>query len=153
MRLWIILISLGLLAFAGAGFSQQVGPGDGFDANSAFREQQRHLNSRLIDYAEQQFKILGKLRDFVGKEMYGPSSDYLPEIPRVRQMDRGDDDFNYSRARLDNLKLETMDAELMKNALKVKILDYNKHIPQWWYEAEAEFNERMRQVVQSGLRR
>ena len=65
---------------------------------------------------------------------------------------RGDDDLNYSRAVLDNLRLRTMEAESKKNELKMKIIDYNKQIPEWWDKAEAEFIERRRQVVQSGLR-
>jgi hypothetical protein len=45
-----------------------------------------------------------------------------------------------------------MEAESKKNELKMKIFDYSKQIPEWWDKAEAEFIERRRQVVQSGLR-
>ena len=153
IRSIFILISLWLTV--GAGFSQEVPPDDRVHAENLFKEQQRLFNAQLIDYAEQQVKILNDIKDFIGREQYDSAWDYLPDTPQFQQQmrrNRGDDDLNYSRARLDNLRFKTMEAESKKNELKMKIIDYNKQIPEWWDKAEAEFIERRRQVVQSGLR-
>jgi hypothetical protein len=153
IRSIFILISLWLTV--GAGFSQEVPPADRVLAENSFKEQQRLFNAQLIDYAEQQVKILNDIKDFIGREQYDSAWDYLPDTPQFQQQmrrNRGDDDLNYSRAVLDNLRLRTMEAESKKNELKMKIIDYNKQIPEWWDKAEAEFIERRRQVVQSGLR-
>ena len=156
MRSIFILISLWVTVGAGAVSSQEVLPDNRYDANSSFKEQQKQFNAQLIDYAEQQVKILNGMKDFIGREQYDSAWDYLPDTPQFQQQmrrNRGDDDLNYSRARLDNLRLKTMETESKKNELKMKIIDYNKQIPEWWDKAEAEFTERRRQVVQSELRR
>ena len=156
MRSIFILISLWVTVGAGAVSSQEVLPDNRYDANSSFKEQQKQFNAQLIDYAEQQVKILNDMKDFIGREQYDSAWDYLPDTPQFQQQmrrNRGDDDLNYSRARLDNLRLKTMETESKKNELKMKIIDYNKQIPEWWDKAEAEFTERRRQVVQSELRR
>jgi hypothetical protein len=153
IRSIFILISLWLTV--GAGFGQEVPPDDRVHTENLFKEQQRLFNAQLIDYAEQQVKILNDIKDFIGREQYDSAWDYLPDTPQFQQQmrrNRGDDDLNYSKARLDNLRLRTMEAESKKNELKMKIIDYNKQIPEWWDKAEAEFIERRRQVVQSGLR-
>ncbi len=156
MRSIFILISLWLTVGASAVSSQEVLPDDRHNVNSSFKEQQKKINAQLIDYAEHQVKILNDMKDFTGREQYDSTWDYLPDTPQFQQQMRrnqGDDDLNYSRARLDNLRLKTMEAEAKKNELKMKIIDYNKQIPEWWDKAEAEFAERRRQVVQSELRR
>ena len=156
MRRIFLLFLLCFIIGAGSGFGQQARPDEGFDANSSFKEQQKQLNAQLIDYAEQQVRILNAMKDFIGREQYDSAWDYLPDTPQFQQQmrrNRGDDDFNYSRARLANLRLKAMEAESRKNELKMKILDSSKQIPEWWDKAEAEFIERRRQVVQSGLRR
>jgi hypothetical protein len=156
MKSIFILILLCFIISTGTGFGQKARPDDGLDADSSFKEQQSQLNTQLINYAEQQVKILNAMKDSIGREQYDSAWDYLPDTPQFQQQMRnirGDDDFNYSRARLDNLRLKTMEAESRKNELKMKIIDYNNQIPEWWDKVEAEFIERRRQVVQSGLRR
>ncbi len=156
MRFIFILISLCLIVGASTGFSQQSSSDGGFEENNSFKEQQVKLNAQLIAYAQQQVNILNEMKDYIVKEQYDSSWDYLPETPQFQQQirrTRGDDEFNYSMARLDNLRLKTMEAETKKNELKIKILDYNKQIPDWWLKGEAEFTEKRQQVVQSGLRR
>ena len=156
MRRIFLLILLCCIIGASSGFGQQTPPDEGLDADSSFKVQQKQLNAQLIDYAEQQVKILNAMKDFIGREQYDSAWDYLPDTPQFQQQmrsNRGDDDFNYSRGRLDNLRLKTMEAESRKNELKMKILDSSKQIPEWWDKAEAEFVERRRQVVQSGLLR
>ena len=156
MRSIFILISLWLTVSANAVSSQEVLSDDRHNVNSSFKEQQKQINAQLIDYAEHQVKILNDMKDFTGREQYDSAWDYLPDTPQFQQQMRrnqGDDDLNYSRVRLDNLRLKTMEAEIKKNELRMKIIDYNKQIPEWWDKAEAEFAERRRQVVQSELRR
>lgn len=127
------------------------------DADIEFKEQQKQLNDQLIDYAQQQVNVLNAMKDYIGREQYDSAWDYLPpDMPQFQQQlrrYRGDDEFNYSRARLDSLKLRTLEAEAKKNDLKTKVLYYNKQVPEWWEKAEAEFIEKRRQAVQSGLRR
>jgi hypothetical protein len=150
-----IFILIALCLTVGAGFSQEVPPDDRIHAENLFKEQQRLFNTQLIDYAEQQVRILNDIKDFIGREQYDSAWDYLPDTPQFQQQmrrNRGDDDLNYSRARLNNLRLRTLEAASKKNELKIKIIDYNKQIPEWWDKAEAEFIERRRQVIQSGLR-
>ncbi len=142
-----------LLMFAtGAGFGQQPGPPD---TNSQFREQQQLLNTQLIDYTRQQVEVLNSMKGYIGREQYADTWDLVPEAPQFQQRlrNRGDDEFNYARVRLDSLKLKTMDAESKKSELKMKVLDYNRQLPDWWEKAEAEFAEKRRHVVQSGLAR
>ena len=156
MRYIFFLLSLWLIVGSGKGLCQQARPDDISDANSSLKEQQKQLNTQLIEYAQQQVNILNSMKDYIRREQYDSTWDYLPDIPQFQQQmrrNRGDDEFNYFRARLDVLKLKTMETESKKNDLIMKVLDSNKQPPGWWDTAEAEFIERKRQVVQSGLRR
>jgi hypothetical protein len=153
LRYMLLIIPLLLLALSDTGHGQ---PNDMPDPDSSFKDLQRQLNTQLVEYTQQQVDILNSMKDYIGKEQYDSAWDYLPETPQFQQQirrNRGDDEFNYSRVRLDSLKLKTMAAESRKNELKMKVLDYNKQLPEWWEKAEAEFRDRRRQVVQSGLRR
>jgi len=148
------LILISLFFAAGTGLAQQ--PDTLSDGDVSLKDQQKQLNDQLIDYARQQVNVLNAMKDYVGKEQYDSAWDYATDLPQFQQQmrrNRGDDDFNYSRARLDSLKLKTLETESKKNDLKMKVFDKNRKIPEWWDAAESEFSEKRRQVVQSGLRR
>ncbi len=152
----LLLILLHLLVGPGASFGQQAQTSDRVDLNTSFENMQRELNTQLIEYARQQVGVLNSMRDYITKEQYDSAWDVLPDVPQIQQQlrkSRGDDEFNYLRARLDSLKLKTLEAESKKSELKARVLDYNKQFPQWWERAEAAFLERRRQLVQSGIRR
>lgn len=152
---YIFLILTAALVFSGGhAYCQEQQPN--IEPNSLFEEQQAKFNDLLIEYTRQQVTILSGMREAVKREQYDTAGDYVPDIPQYQQQlrrNRIDDDINLSRARLDDLRIKTADIENKKNELKLKVLNQNNRIPEWWDKAENEFIEKRRRIVQSGLRR
>ncbi|HMK60270.1 MAG TPA: hypothetical protein VK452_03880 [Dissulfurispiraceae bacterium] len=149
----IALIALYSAAFAAISYGQQ--RDEITDLNLLYRDQQKQLNDQLIDYAAQQIGILKSMKDFTGREQYDSALDYLPDAAQFQQARRysGDDEYNYFRAKLDSLKLRTIDAERKKNDLKARVVNYNGQLPGWWDKAETEFAEKRKIAVQAVLKR
>ena len=152
----ICFIIVCLLISTASSFPQQTAASSVSDDNASFIEQQKLLNAQLLDYIRQQMNVLYSMRNYVGRELFDSAGEYDPDIPQYQQLlrrYRGDDEFNYYRARLDMLRLRTIEAESKKNELKMKVLKQNNQLPDWWTRAEEEFAGKRRQAVQSGLGR
>ncbi|HMK56649.1 MAG TPA: hypothetical protein VK448_08445 [Dissulfurispiraceae bacterium] len=135
-------------------FGQQ--PAELPDPNADFRDQQREINAKLLDYTDRQMKLLNSMKDYLGREQYDSALEYAPDFPplqpQIRRF-RGDDEFNYSRAGLDTLKLRIMEAESRKKTLRDRVIGYNSQLPAWWNSEEEDFLEKRRRAFLSGLKR